>query len=284
MIGSGLEQLGPAPGAPRQVRRSEITGVLSGTGPTYAFVQSIETAPGTWSAGPITGFAYEVNGIVGLAGKRARLVPDPFGRYRFQHLAQGEGEPFDPECSCWTEGTAPSTLSWTYVSRIYDFISESFITLGTTSGTLTYTSAVTFGTTPCEVEGIDKDSPAPANPSGWIGEFEFYTYGIPEPGDDFPPVLTPHCSNIAPAGGVYDHEICRWLALMCQRGLTTETGGDPVANPLLFLNAIATDPETCGIVSLTGPDGATAGVADVSCSPFLYEVEFSDGSLLTITT
>ncbi len=231
--------------------------------------------------------AFELNGDGTLSsGSTVYLAQRSIasGAWIFWHMGASGGGPPPADCQCWTEGTAPATLSWTYVARVYDLVSESFITLGTTSGTLTYTSAVTFGTTPCEVEGIDKDGPAPANPSGWIGEFEFYTYGLPEPGDDFPPVLTPHCSDIAPGGEVLDHEVCRWLALMCQRGLTTEIGGDPVANPLLFLNAIATDPETCGIVSLTGPNFGIAGIADVTCSPFLHQVEFSDGSLLTITT
>lgn len=70
---------------------------LSGTGPAY---DCAETATGL-GLSPCR----EVNGVMGLAGKKARAYPDPYGDHRFQWVAKAadDGDRFGtPGCPCPT--------------------------------------------------------------------------------------------------------------------------------------------------------------------------------------
>lgn len=104
------------------------------------------------------------------------------------------------ECGCLADGDTPATLDWTYVGRRWDASSSSVVTLGTTSGTLTFRYGIPYG-----------DCVLPL--AGWVGEFEFWTDGIP-PDTGVSSLLLEHCSTRRP-GGESTATRCLWLALTC---------------------------------------------------------------------
>lgn len=92
------------------LRRSQpetIWGTLSGSGPTYTFVEA-EDSGGTWGSGPTSGTAYEVNGVTGLSGTRQELHPDRLGAWRFQAIRFGSVGP----------STCPVTISNCFCNHI----------------------------------------------------------------------------------------------------------------------------------------------------------------------
>lgn len=112
--GSGLGALGSMAGTSiGRAGKRPIWGTLGGSAPAYSFTALADAPGGGTVAGARTGVAYEVNGVAGLAGKVARLFPDPFGRYRFQWVATGGGSTpggggvVAPGCVCAT----PYTIS-----------------------------------------------------------------------------------------------------------------------------------------------------------------------------
>lgn len=186
---------------------------LSGASSPYSFAEATDTPTvGTWAAMPRSGTAnaYEANGVAGLGGKRAFLRPGAPGDYRFQWVASGSGGPGPGACGCFPAGEIPETLSWTYVARRWDFDNGEVVTLGTTSGTLTYTDPVTF-------DGCGLGVP------GWIGEFEFWTEGVILP-SGINPLKIEHCSTLRP-GGTAGTERCLWLVVTCEELEATAGGG-----------------------------------------------------------
>lgn len=97
-----------------RVRALPIIGLLSGASSPYSFTQQVDTAGGTWATGPLTGTAYEVNGVAGLASTRHRLYPDRFGAWRFQAIKHGASDGGGSECGCWGLGEVPETLTATW--------------------------------------------------------------------------------------------------------------------------------------------------------------------------
>lgn len=65
--------------------------LLSGSSSPYGWTEQFHQPGNTWIDGYRSGTAsaYEVNGAPGLGGKRARLIPDGFGGYRFQFVRLG---------------------------------------------------------------------------------------------------------------------------------------------------------------------------------------------------
>jgi len=207
-IGSGLDLAGDAL---RRARRSPITAKLSGAASPYSWTQRIETAPGTWSDGPLSGTsnAYEVNGVAGLADAHARLFPDPTGGWRFQSIRAGSGGGGDPiTCLCWHDGDRPATLS--YTADFYHAASGTL--LGSRSGTLAYMDPVTFA----KAGGGTCTLAPPSGVAGWIGDWSDYCY-ILHPDDSVTGVERPHCmedtapSTCADTGGTR----CRYLWVAC---------------------------------------------------------------------
>jgi len=159
-------------------------------------------------------------------------------------------------CGCFAEEDIPPTLDWTYVGKRWDDFSGSPITLGTTSGTLAYTEDVTFGG--CGLGG-----------AGWIGEFEFYTEGVP-PDTGISSLLLPHCSTLRP-GGTAGTLRCLWLALMCTPGTTTAGTGAPATADLFWAVTLDGDPAcylyNAGIESLDGFAGGRVVSGSWSAGP-----------------
>lgn len=120
---------------------------------------------------------------------------------------KGSGDPPPEGCGCFAEVDIPTTLNWTYVSRRWDDFSGTVITLGTTTGTLSYSSNVTFDS--CGVG------------PGWIGEFEYWTEGVP-PDTGISALKITHCSTQLP-GGQAGTRRCLWLVLLCEE--TDATAG-----------------------------------------------------------
>lgn len=243
---------------------------LSGASSPYSFAEAADTPTvGTWAAMPRAGTAnaYEANGVAGLDGKRVLLRPGAPGDYRFQWVASGSGGDPPGGCGCFAEGDIPPTLSWTYVSRRWDDFSGTVITLGTTSGTLTYND-------PNSYDGCGLGA-------AWVGEFEYYTEGVP-PDTGISSLLIEHCSTQLP-GGQAGTRRCLWLALTCESmdanaGVGGAYGDIGIGQPsnLFFAGKIDGNPScllyNAGASSMDGfpghyyPQDGSAGRVGVSLS------------------
>lgn len=128
-----------------------IVARLTGSSSPYSFVQLFENSDATWSDGPRTGTAYEVNGVSGLGGTRHRIYPDRFGGHRFQSIRHGTGDGRGQLLGCVCP-SPPATLYLKVISGGCSLFDDCTLEWGPTPsglaplslGTNSYLSTATF--------------------------------------------------------------------------------------------------------------------------------------------